>query len=73
MEKNTPDYRISTPNVVPGQEGSEDKTYWNNLGVGFNGKDGKISVRLNAHPIGDTIVLFPWTDKDSQSSDQPSA
>ena len=64
-----PDYRISAPTVFTDQEGKE-KTFWNGLGVGFKGSDGNITLKMKAHPIGDTIVLFPWSEKENA---QPSA
>ena len=46
-----PDYE-----VVVGTKGKDDKTFWTKIGSAWL-KDDKISIRLNAHPMGDSLLL----------------
>ena len=51
-------YRVCAPVEREGQD-----TFWPRLGTAFvnEGKDGKpatITIRLSAHPLGDTLMLF---------------
>ena len=32
------------------EEGSNDKTYWRNIGVGFQNKDGSVNLKLYMFP-----------------------
>ena len=52
-------YRVCAPIERDGR----DKPFWPRLGTAFEnaGKEGKpptITIKLDSHPIGDTLVLF---------------
>lgn len=52
-------------NVAVGtQKTPEGKTFWTSIGSGWDMENGGISVKLNAHPIGDSIAIFPKKDKE---------
>ena len=56
-----PDYRATT--VVHNEEKDED--YYTNIGVAFEGEK-CISILLNALPINDKILLFPYEEKEKE-------
>ena len=55
-KKNTPDYDVSSP-VKTGE-----KVYWQRIGSAWTKEKG-ISIALNAHPMGDSLFLFPHKEK----------
>jgi len=58
------DFRATCPREI--DDGEQKKTVWTNLGVGFKNKSGAITIKLNALPLGDTIVLVVPTDDDER-------
>lgn len=44
--------------VAVAREG-QGQTYWTTIGAGWNAQGGGISVNLDAHPIGNRIMIFP--------------
>jgi hypothetical protein len=52
-----PDYRacVGTDN--------KDKTFWTTIGSAWITEKGGISIKLNAAPIGDSMILFPIEDE----------
>ena len=60
------DYRATCPREIEIED--QKKTVWTNIGVGFKNKSGAITVKLNALPLGDTIVLVIPTDEDEKKS-----
>jgi hypothetical protein len=67
-ENGTRRYRVCSPVEREGQE----RTFWPRLGTAFEntGKDGRpptITVKLDCHPIGDTLVLFEDDGKEAGS------
>ena len=51
--KKMPDFRVTAP-----VEGKDDNTYWQDIGAAWvNAEKEQISIKLNALPIGDTLVL----------------
>lgn len=54
-------YDVSYEKRVPEQDGVT-RLYWIKIGRAFPGKDGKISIRLDAMPLpgwDGSLVLFP--------------
>lgn len=58
-----PNWQAST--VV--EYGSEGKSRWTNLGVGFDGKE-SITVLIDAVPVNGKIVLTPYKEKPKQET-----
>ena len=56
------DYRATCPREI--DDGQQKKTIWTNLGVAFKNKSGAITIKLNALPLGDTIVLIEPSEDD---------
>lgn len=44
--------------VAVAREG-QGQTYWTTIGAGWNAQGGGISINLDAHPIGNRIMIFP--------------
>lgn len=49
---------------VPRKDEKTGKTYWTNIGAAFPRDRGGMSVRLDAHPIGSELVIFPPDEDD---------
>lgn len=65
MANKNPDYTVTSP--VKGMQKGEEKIYWQTLGAAWiNDKDGSISIKLNALPINNELVLFKPKPKDEQ-------
>ena len=56
-EGNKPDFNICTP-IKTGDE----KVFWQKIGAAWKVDKG-ISVTLNALPLSESIMLFPYTEK----------
>jgi len=58
-----PDYRVVSP-VEYGE--NNEKTWWQEIGSGWCGKDDSIQITLNALPINRRIVLFVADEQDAK-------
>lgn len=58
-KSNMPAYNVA----VGTQKTPDGKTFWTSIGSGWDMENGGISIKLNAHPIGDTLAIFPKKDK----------
>ena len=47
-------YRVCTP-----RKGKDGKTYWTRIGAAFKRDSGRMSVVLDALPIGNELMIFP--------------
>ena len=59
------DYGAAWPKVIPAEPGEDPRTVWIQMGVGFHGRNGQITLCLDVVPIGwdGRIVLFPKKDR----------
>jgi len=57
-----PDYRV----CVARQEEGQEKAFWTRIGSGWTTDQGGISISLNAHPIGDRVMLFPNEEEEGE-------
>jgi len=55
-------YRVCTPR----KDEKTGKTYWTNIGAAFKRDDGGFSVRLDALPIGSSLMIFPPGEKNER-------
>lgn len=55
-------YRV----CVPRKDEKTGKTYWTNIGAAFPRDRGGFSIRLDAHPIGNEILIFPPDEEGTQ-------
>jgi hypothetical protein len=59
--KNKPTYRVVSVHKYEGKEAFAE------IGAAWATAKGGYVLRLNAHPIGDTVLLLPFTEKASEA------
>ncbi len=64
MSKNTPDYRVTSPDSYKTGNG-EEKTYYTDVGSGWKIKNGGISIKLRQNiAVSGELVIFANTAAD---------
>ena len=57
--------------VERAQQGGPTKSYWTRVGVGFVNRDGSLTLRLDAIPLGGTLQVREWQDPLERRPDGP--
>ncbi len=45
-----------------------EKSFWTKIGVGYTNRDGSITIKLDAVPVGGTMQVRDWVPRDDQSA-----
>jgi hypothetical protein len=61
-----PQYRV----VCPRENEETEETFWAQIGSGWKAKDGAISIRLNALPIGEKVMLFRNDEEEGSDEEE---
>lgn len=52
---------------VVNQETGETKTFWTRIGVAFSNRDKSLTLKLDALPVGNTIVVKKALEKEGRN------
>ncbi len=52
--------------LCPIENDKTKKTFWMNMGVGFENRDGSTNVYLDALPVNRRLQLRPWDEEDER-------
>ena len=63
-DSHKPDFTVSVP--LGKEPGKKAKGWWD-IGKAWKIANGKIKIRLNSHPIGEEVYLFPCERYDKTS------